>query len=34
MHEYLNQLGERGWEPASVAGRENHEMVAYFDRPV
>lgn len=33
IHEYLNQLGELGWELAGVGSRENSEMPAYFKRP-
>ncbi len=33
MHEYLNQLGEEGWELAGVGSRHNDEMPAYLKRP-
>jgi hypothetical protein len=33
IHEYLNQLGEQGWELAGVGSRENREMPVYFKRP-
>jgi hypothetical protein len=33
IHEYLNQLGEEGWELVGVGGRHNDEMPAYFKRP-
>jgi hypothetical protein len=33
IHEYLNQLGEQGWELVGVGGRHNDEMPAYFKRP-
>ena len=33
IREYLNQLGEQGWELAGMGGRENNEMPAYFKRP-
>jgi hypothetical protein len=33
IHEYLNELGEQGWELAGLGSRENCEMPAYFKRP-
>jgi hypothetical protein len=33
MHEYLNQLGEEGWELAGVGSRHNDQMPAYLKRP-
>lgn len=32
IHEYLNQLGEQGWELAAVGSRDNMQMPAYFKR--
>jgi hypothetical protein len=32
MHEYLNQLGEEGWELAGVGSRRNDQMPAYLKR--
>jgi hypothetical protein len=32
IHEYLNQLGEEGWEVAGVGGRHNDEMPVYCKR--
>jgi phosphoglycolate phosphatase-like HAD superfamily hydrolase len=32
IHDYLNQLGEQGWELAGVSSRDNNEMPAYFKR--
>jgi hypothetical protein len=32
IRDYLNQLGEQGWELAGVGSRENHEIPAYFKR--
>jgi hypothetical protein len=32
IHEYLNLLGEQGWELAGVGSRDNREMPAYFKR--
>ena len=32
IHEYLNQLGEQGWELAGVGSRDGWEMPAYFKR--
>lgn len=33
IHEYLNQLGEQGWELAGMGSRESHEVAAYFKKP-
>ena len=33
IHEYLNQLGEEGWELTGIGGRYNDEMPAYLKRP-
>jgi hypothetical protein len=33
MRDYLNQLGEQGWELAALGSRVNLEMPAYFKRP-
>jgi hypothetical protein len=33
IYEYLNQLGEQGWELVGVGGQNNREMPAYFKRP-
>ena len=33
IHEYLNQLGEQGWELVGVGGRDDRQMPAYFKRP-
>jgi hypothetical protein len=32
IYEYLNQLGEQGWEMVGVSSRHNEEMPAYFKR--
>jgi len=32
IHEYLNQLGEQGWELAGVGSRNDMEMPAYLKR--
>ena len=32
IHEYLNQLGEQGWEMAGVSSRDDMQMPAYFKR--
>jgi hypothetical protein len=32
IHEYLNQLGEQGWELAGVGSRDDMQMPAYFKR--
>jgi hypothetical protein len=32
IHEYLNQLGEEGWELVAVGSRNGEEMPAYFKR--
>ncbi len=32
IHEYLEQIGEEGWELVGVGGRDNREMPAYFKR--
>ncbi len=32
IHEYLNQLGEEGWELVGVGSRHNDEMPTYFKR--
>jgi hypothetical protein len=33
MHPYLNQLGEEGWELASLSPHHKNEMLAYLKRP-
>lgn len=33
IHEFLDQVGEQGWELAGVGSREDMEMSAYFKRP-
>jgi len=33
IREYLNQIGEEGWELAAVGSSEKREMPAYFKRP-
>ena len=33
IHDYLNRLGEEGWELVGVGSRHNGEMPAYFKRP-
>ena len=32
IHEYLNQLGEDGWEVAGVGSKHNREMPVYLKR--
>jgi hypothetical protein len=32
IHEYLNQLGEEGWELSGVGARHKEEMPAYLKR--
>lgn len=32
IHEYLNLVGEEGWELVGVGGRHNDQMPAYFKR--
>ncbi len=32
IHDYLNQVGEEGWELVGVGGRHNDQMPAYFKR--
>lgn len=32
IHEYLNQLGEEGWELVGVGSRHNEQMPTYFKR--
>ncbi|MGD8491218.1 MAG: hypothetical protein PVG54_14325 [Anaerolineae bacterium] len=32
IHEYLNQLGDEGWELVGVGGQDDREMPAYFRR--
>jgi hypothetical protein len=32
IHEYLNQLGEEGWELAGVGARYKDQMPAYLKR--
>lgn len=32
IHNYLNQMGEQGWELVGVGGRHNDQMPAYFKR--
>jgi len=32
IREYLNQVGEEGWELVGVGGRHNDQMPAYFKR--
>lgn len=32
IHEYLNRLGEQGWELAGTGSRHNQEMPAYLKR--
>jgi hypothetical protein len=33
IRDYLNQLGEQGWELAGLGSREDREMPAYLKRP-
>lgn len=33
IYEYLNQVGEQGWELAGIGSRNDMEMAAYFKRP-
>ena len=33
MYDYLNQLGQEGWELAAIGSRHNNLMPAYFKRP-
>ncbi len=33
IHEYLNQVGEEGWELVGVGSRHNEQVPAYFKRP-
>ncbi len=32
IYEYMNQLGEQGWELAGLGSRNNDQMPAYFKR--
>jgi hypothetical protein len=32
IHDYLNQMGEEGWELVGVGGRHNDQMPAYLKR--
>lgn len=33
IYEYMNQVGEQGWELTGVGSRNDMEMAAYFKRP-